>query len=42
MRRSFSNNRLYSVVFYEHLKKLMQRGHSIEFFLKEEDLDREN
>jgi len=32
MRRSFSNNRLYSVVFYEHLRKLMQRGHSIEFF----------
>ena len=32
MRRSFSGNRLYSVVFYEHLRKLMQRGHSIEFF----------
>ncbi len=32
MRRSFSSNRLYSVVFYEHLRKLMQRGHSIEFF----------
>ena len=32
MRRSFSKNRLYSVVFYEHLRKLMQRGHSIEFF----------
>ena len=32
MRRSFSGNRLYSLVFYEHLRKLMQRGHSIEFF----------
>ena len=32
MRRSFSGNRLYSVIFNEHLRKLMQRGHSIEFF----------
>ena len=32
MRRSFGGNKLYSVIFYEHLRKLMQRGHSIEFF----------
>ena len=32
MRRSFGNNKLYSRVFYEHLRKLLQRGSSIEFF----------
>ena len=32
MRRSFSENRLYSIVFFEHLKKLLIRGNSIEFF----------
>ena len=32
MRRSFGNNRLYSAVFFEHLRLLMQRGNSIEFF----------
>ena len=32
MRRSFSKNRLYSKVFYEHIRKLFQRGSSIEYF----------
>jgi len=32
MRRSFGDNKLYSRVFYEHLRKLLQRGSSIEFF----------
>tara|TARA_B100000242_G_scaffold95941_1_gene65658 strand:+ start:123 stop:2192 length:2070 start_codon:yes stop_codon:yes gene_type:complete len=32
MRRSFGPNRLYSKVFFEHLRKLFQRGYSIEFF----------
>ena len=34
MRRSFGPNKLYSKVFFEHLRKLFQRGYSIEFFLK--------
>ena len=32
MRRSFGPNKLYSKVFFEHLRKLFQRGYSIEFF----------
>ena len=32
MRRSFGANKLYSKVFFEHLRKLFQRGYSIEFF----------
>ena len=32
MRRSFMSNPLYSVVFFEHIRTLMTRGNSIEFF----------
>ena len=32
MRRSFVKNKLYSVVFFQYLKRLMMRGSSIEFF----------
>jgi glycerol-3-phosphate O-acyltransferase len=32
MRRSFMNNSLYSVVFFEYIRALMTRGSSIEFF----------
>ena len=32
MRRTFMNNSLYSTVFFEHIRALMTRGNSIEFF----------
>ena len=32
MRRTFMNNTLYSTVFFEHIRALMTRGNSIEFF----------
>mgnify|MGYP001217768456 CR=1 FL=1 len=32
MRRSFVTNKLYSIIFFQYLKRLMQRGSSIEFF----------
>ena len=32
MRRSFVDNKLYSVVFFQYVRRLMQRGSSIEFF----------
>ena len=32
MRRSFMKNKLYSTVFFEHIRALMTRGNSIEFF----------
>ena len=32
MRRSFSSNRLYSLIFFQHFRRLLQRGSSIEFF----------
>ncbi len=32
MRRSFIKNKLYSIIFFQYLKRLMMRGSSIEFF----------
>ena len=32
MRRTFMSNTLYSTVFFEHIRALMTRGNSIEFF----------
>jgi len=32
MRRAFASNSLYSTVFFRHMRSLMQRGNSIEFF----------
>ena len=32
MRRSFVKNKLYSIIFFQYLKRLMLRGSSIEFF----------
>ena len=32
MRRTFMSNSLYSTVFFEHIRALMTRGNSIEFF----------
>ena len=32
MRRTFMSNQLYSTVFFEHIRALMTRGNSIEFF----------
>ena len=32
MRRSFVDNKLYSTVFFQYVRRLMQRGSSIEFF----------
>ena len=32
MRRTFMSNSLYSTVFFEHIRTLMIRGNSIEFF----------
>ena len=32
MRRSFVKNKLYSIIFFQYLKRLMMRGSSIEFF----------
>ncbi|MDG2061900.1 MAG: glycerol-3-phosphate 1-O-acyltransferase PlsB [SAR86 cluster bacterium] len=32
MRRSFTNNSLYSIIFFQHIKSLMVRGNTVEFF----------
>ena len=32
MRRTFMSNRLYSTIFFEHIRALMTKGNSIEFF----------
>ena len=32
MRRSFASNKLYSLIFFQYFKRLLQRGSSVEFF----------
>ena len=32
MRRSFRDNKLYSLIFFQYFKRLLQRGSSVEFF----------
>ena len=34
LRRSFAGNKLYAVVFNTYLKELVQRGHSLEYFIE--------